>query len=69
MQAKESWVAKWNALAAGNLVPGIYAIKVYQVSTNDAINDDVMFKGDEESGGDEESETSNKPKNLGQKRQ
>lgn len=54
MQAKESWVAKWTGL---NQIPGIYAISVYQVTTND--QQDKLFEGDEEIMDEDNSETSN----------
>lgn len=68
MQAKESWVAKWTGL---NQIPGIYAISVYQVMTND-MQKEKLFEGDQEimDDEDENSEISSNqnPKNLGQKR-
>ncbi len=68
MQAKESWVAKWTEL---NQIPGIYAISVYQVTTND-MQKDKLFEGDQEIMDDEddnsEISSNQNPKNLGQKR-
>jgi Spt4/RpoE2 zinc finger len=48
MQAKESWVAKWNNLNQPGLVPGTYAISVYQLATIDNGKVADLFEGDEE---------------------
>ena len=69
MMARDSWVARWNRIQPGQ-VPGVYAAAVNEELT--LAGDDALMKKDEdedENEGDEESEVSDAPKNLTQKRQ
>ena len=68
MMARDSWVARWNRLQAGQ-VPGVYAVQVNEELT--LINEDAVKRdSDAEPAAEdteEQSEVSEAPKNLGRK--